>query len=199
MPPPAIRCRDTAVSRHERYARGLCFAASCRRAAASGCKVSAERQLRRAVPRQTIYLTFTTSGVRRPLPGAGHRQQVCATPCITRGALSHSSAELNADQHLRRMLVPRRGLEPPRLSPLVPETSASTNSATRARGISLRGAAASCQCELRPASPASAAGLRPVGQHARIVAGPRPQACTAAKRLPKRSAGQKPEQARARL
>ena len=27
-------------------------------------------------------------------------------------------------------LVPRRGLEPPRLSPLVPETSASTNSAT---------------------------------------------------------------------
>src|SRR6266567_2031606 len=27
-------------------------------------------------------------------------------------------------------VVPRRGLEPPRLSPLVPETSASTNSAT---------------------------------------------------------------------
>ena len=27
-------------------------------------------------------------------------------------------------------MVPRRGLEPPRLSPLVPETSASTNSAT---------------------------------------------------------------------
>jgi hypothetical protein len=27
-------------------------------------------------------------------------------------------------------LVPRRGLEPPRHSPLVPETSASTNSAT---------------------------------------------------------------------
>jgi hypothetical protein len=27
-------------------------------------------------------------------------------------------------------LVPRRGLEPPRVAPLVPETSASTNSAT---------------------------------------------------------------------
>jgi hypothetical protein len=33
-------------------------------------------------------------------------------------------------QTLRKNLVPRRGLEPPRLSPLVPETSASTNSAT---------------------------------------------------------------------
>ena len=29
-------------------------------------------------------------------------------------------------------MVPRRGLEPPRVSPLVPETSASTNSATSA-------------------------------------------------------------------
>src|SRR6516225_11399324 len=28
------------------------------------------------------------------------------------------------------LMVPRRGLEPPRLAPLVPETSASTNSAT---------------------------------------------------------------------
>ena len=35
-------------------------------------------------------------------------------------------------------MVPRRGLEPPRFYPLVPETSASTNSATRARGRMLR-------------------------------------------------------------
>ena len=35
-------------------------------------------------------------------------------------------------------LVPRRGLEPPRFYPLVPETSASTNSATRARARMLR-------------------------------------------------------------
>ena len=31
-------------------------------------------------------------------------------------------------------MVPRRGLEPPRVAPLVPETSASTNSATSAGG-----------------------------------------------------------------
>src|SRR5215211_3297066 len=33
-------------------------------------------------------------------------------------------------QHISEEMVPRRGLEPPRSYPLVPETSASTNSAT---------------------------------------------------------------------
>ncbi len=35
-------------------------------------------------------------------------------------------------------LVPRRGLEPPRVAPLVPETSASTNSATSAKVCNAR-------------------------------------------------------------
>jgi hypothetical protein len=36
------------------------------------------------------------------------------------------------DYKQEKLLVPGRGLEPPRSYPLVPETSASTNSATRA-------------------------------------------------------------------
>jgi hypothetical protein len=35
---------------------------------------------------------------------------------------------------IKKLLVPRRGLEPPRIAPLVPETSASTSSATWAGG-----------------------------------------------------------------
>ena len=46
----------------------------------------------------------------------------------------HSAVKLASEIRL----VPRRGLEPPRVAPLVPETSASTNSATSAGVAGLR-------------------------------------------------------------
>lgn len=47
-------------------------------------------------------------------------------------AVNTSRKRIEINANLLFLLVPGRGLEPPRCYPLVPETSASTNSATRA-------------------------------------------------------------------
>ena len=77
------------------------------------------------------------------------RRVPCATgpgirpPCVRPAAENTRKSETLRSRE--DLMVPRRGLEPPRLSPLVPETSASTNSATRARRLCIRCAGRHCQ------------------------------------------------------
>jgi hypothetical protein len=62
----------------------------------------------------------------RPIEGATSSPQSPA-PQVQVTRLKHP---LKNQMIPGNQVVPRRGLEPPRLAPLVPETSASTNSAT---------------------------------------------------------------------
>ena len=63
--------------------------------------------------------------ISRQADGAGHCSSLCELG--NKKAVDQKSTACNASYLIR--LVPRRGLEPPRLAALVPETSASTNSA----------------------------------------------------------------------
>ncbi len=56
----------------------------------------------------------------------------------------HREGGLEMKRQLYKM-VPKRGLEPPRFYPLVPETSASTNSATSAQGAQINQTRGVCQ------------------------------------------------------
>ena len=67
-------------------------------------------------------------------PTCWHRSHHDEFPCEALTAftkrLGKEKGLANTCQQVLESLVPKRGLEPPRLSALVPETSASTNSAT---------------------------------------------------------------------
>ena len=63
--------------------------------------------------------------ISRKADGAGHRSSLCEMG--NKKAVDRKSTACDASYSIR--LVPRRGLEPPRCYSLVPETSASTNSA----------------------------------------------------------------------
>ncbi len=79
-----------------------------------------------------------TRCVESSVPHHGDDQAACWPVAPAQLATQHPTQQKAAPKELSRMtfrscglhLVPRRGLEPPRSYPLVPETSASTNSAT---------------------------------------------------------------------
>ncbi len=86
-----------------------------------------------------IHVRFSRNALAKPV-GACFRAvfqgwAVARAVCAERdGAAKHIFSLMYLTvQPLRKRLVPRRGLEPPRIASLVPETSASTNSATWAR------------------------------------------------------------------
>ena len=65
-----------------------------------------------------------------PIVNAMDREEIDIPWRAFNGKPARSQADTAGRLQGRMVLVPRRGLEPPRLAALVPETSASTNSAT---------------------------------------------------------------------
>ena len=119
------------------------------------------RNIRRLRPDRRPALCPAVTAARRHHPASARRSKMVRTPCpADAGAIISRSVRgvwlLSGSLRIisNSQLVPRRGLEPPRLAAHGPEPCASTNSATWARRGALEGGRVAVNAVLRRLAPA---------------------------------------------